>query len=71
MVKPGSRPIAAAWSAQQPRPDGVEGARPGQRSMTAAGAPARGGDPLDPPRHLGRGPAAEGQQQDAAAGRRR
>ena len=50
--------------AEQPRADGVEGARPRQRRRRLA-AERVGDDPLDPPAHLGGGAAGEGQEQDA------
>src|SRR5262245_3596905 len=54
--------------AQQPRTDGVEGAGPRDRGAPAAGAFAqgRGDDAVNPPLHLARRAAREGQEQDAA-----
>ncbi len=55
---------------QQPGPDGVEGAGPGQRPGERGGLPVRAHDAcrdaLDPARHLGGGAPREGEQQDAA-----
>ena len=54
--------------AQEPGADAMERAGPGQGVGHHACALAHdlAGDPLDPARHLGGGPAGEGQQKDAA-----
>jgi hypothetical protein len=54
--------------AQEPRADAVKRAGPGQRLRDQCGllSERAGGDALDPPRHLGRRAAGEGEEQDAA-----
>ena len=62
-VEPDLRRILA----QQPRADGMKGARPGEsvcKPCLAAQGVCR--DALDAPSHLGRGAAREGQQHDAS-----
>ena len=64
----GLEPDRGGVHPQQPRADGVEGAGPAD-GVAGAGlrlAERGGDDALDAALHLGRGPAGEGQQQDAA-----
>jgi len=68
MVKEGSRPMLdACWrSRRAPTEWNVPDQGDGGRSAGLGAAKGCGADALDPPLHLARRPAAEGQEQDAA-----